>query len=573
MNKIDLNLYSRQITTFGLDTMSKLQNLKILIVGMRGLGIEIAKNIVLSGIKEVKILDKNFTLINDLGSNFFLSEENISKPRDISCLPKLKELNSYVNVDVFRDNLEEKINNFDVVIITEFMNTKFLFSLNEICHQNKVKFIYCLNFGLSCFVFSDFGDKHVITDPYGKEKKIYFIKNINKSGIITIDQRNGENFNLSTGKFVIFKEVEGINELNDRKPRKIKFISKNTFSLLESKICYENYKNGGIVEEVILPEEKKYKKLKDCFYVPYLENKPEINDYAKEGRNELLHCAILAIHKFYDDENKLPEINNSEHSKKVLIYAESIYQNAKTNGDEWINNIENFDEKIITNVARWSKCEISPVCSFLGGIISQEIIKATGKYIPINQWLWFDFFETIEDLKENIDRNLIGSRYDDQIAIFGNELQKKLNHLNIFIIGAGALGCEYLKNFSLMGISTEKESNTIITDNDLIETSNLNRQFLFHKKDIRKPKSKIATEQAKLINKNFNCKNLELLVNNDNEDYFNDDFWKKQDFIFTAVDNKIARKYIDNQCTKYTKTLIDTGTLGTGRKLSSIRSI
>ena len=66
------------------------------------------------------------------------------------------------------------------------------------------------------------------------------------------------------------------------------------------------------------------------------------------------------------------------------------------------------------------------------------------------------------------------------------------------------------------------------------------------------------------MNKNFNCKNLQRSVNNESENYFNEYFWKKQDFIFTAVVNKEARKYIDNQCTKYTKTLIDTRTLGTG---------
>jgi ubiquitin-activating enzyme E1 len=560
MNKIDTNLYSRQITTFGIDTMSKIQNLRILIVGMRGLGIEIAKNIILFGIKEVKILDQNKTLINDLGSNYFLSKENISKQRDISSLTKLKELNSYVNVDIFRENLEEKINDFDVIIITEIMDTKYLFHINELCHNKNISFIYCLTLGLSCYIFTDFGDKHIIIDPLGSERKLYFIKNIDKSGIITIDQRNGEDFDLSNGSYVKFKEIEGINELNDEKPRKIKYLSKNSFKLVENEenISYENYKVGGIIEEVILPEEKNYKKLKECFYIPYLEDLPEINDYTKEGRNELLHCALLAIHKFYDEEKKLPQINGLDDAMKVLSYAKSIYQKSQNKNEEWINNIENFEEEIVMNIAKWSQCEISPVCSFLGGIVSQEIIKATGKYIPINQWIWFDFFETIENLKENIDRTLIGSRYDDQIAIYGNDLQKKLNKLNIFIIGAGALGCEFLKNFSLMGISTEKESNTIITDNDLIEISNLNRQFLFHKKDIRKPKSKIAADKSKLMNKDFNCKNLELLVNNESENIFDEKFWKKQDFIFTAVDNKKARKYIDNQCTKYTKILIDT---------------
>jgi len=562
MSDFDTNLYSRQIRTFGIDTMLKLKNLKVLIVGMRGLGIEIAKNIVLSGVKEVKILDTNKTIINDLGNNFFLSEENIGKQRDISSLSKLRELNPYVNVDILQDDLEQKINDFDVIVITEIMKTEKLFSINENCHNKNVVFIYCLNLGLSCFVFCDFGETHIITDPNGKERQLYFIKNIEKSGIITIDQRNGENFSLSDDSFVKFKEVIGINELNDGKPRKIKFISKKSFKL-EEKFSYENYKSGGIVEEVILPEEKKYKKLKECYYIPYLENEPEINDYAKEGRNELLHCALLAIQKFYDEENKLPEINNEEDAQKVLINAKTFYEKAKNEKEYWINHIINLEEDIIIKVSKWSKCQISPLCSFLGGIVSQEIIKATGKYIPIEQWLWFDFFETIEKLNGNIDRTLVGSKYDDQIAIFGNEIQKKLNNLNIFIIGAGALGCEYLKNLSLMGVSTDKDSSTIITDNDLIEISNLNRQFLFHKKDIRKHKSKIAVEQAKLINKDFNCKNLELLVNEETENFFNEKFWKKNDFILTAVDNKIARKYIDNQCTKYTKTLIDTGTLGT----------
>ena len=46
---IDTDLYSRQIGTFGMDAMEKLLKLKVLIVGMRGLGVETAKNIILSG--------------------------------------------------------------------------------------------------------------------------------------------------------------------------------------------------------------------------------------------------------------------------------------------------------------------------------------------------------------------------------------------------------------------------------------------------------------------------------------------------------------------------------------------
>lgn len=54
---IDLQLYSRQIGTFGLETMAKLIELRVLIVGMRGLGVETAKNIILAGPKRVDLWD------------------------------------------------------------------------------------------------------------------------------------------------------------------------------------------------------------------------------------------------------------------------------------------------------------------------------------------------------------------------------------------------------------------------------------------------------------------------------------------------------------------------------------
>ena len=57
VDKVDDNLYSRSILTYGLETLKKLSTMKILIIGMRGLGAETAKNIILSGPGEVDIFD------------------------------------------------------------------------------------------------------------------------------------------------------------------------------------------------------------------------------------------------------------------------------------------------------------------------------------------------------------------------------------------------------------------------------------------------------------------------------------------------------------------------------------
>ena len=70
--QIDTNLYSRQIGTFGIETMGKLIKMNVIIIGQRGLGVEIAKNLILAGPKSVSIYDPEITKLNDLGSNFYL---------------------------------------------------------------------------------------------------------------------------------------------------------------------------------------------------------------------------------------------------------------------------------------------------------------------------------------------------------------------------------------------------------------------------------------------------------------------------------------------------------------------
>lgn len=61
--------------------------------------------------------------------------------------------------------------------------------------------------------------------------------------------------------------------------------------------------------------------------------------------------------------------------------------------------------------------------------------------------------------------------------------------LSFIKVGAGAIGCELLKNFALIGLGAGDEGHITVTDMDFIEKSNLNRQFLFRPKDIGVRKS------------------------------------------------------------------------------------
>ena len=70
------------------------------------------------------------------------------------------------------------------------------------------------------------------------------------------------------------------------------------------------------------------------------------------------------------------------------------------------------------------------------------------------------------------------------------------------MIGSGAIGCELLKNYAMINLATSKtEGEIIVTDPDHIEESNLNRQFLFREKHLRKPKSVTAAAAVSQMNK------------------------------------------------------------------------
>ena len=122
----------------------------------------------------------------------------------------------------------------------------------------------------------------------------------------------------------------------------------------------------------------------------------------------------------------------------------------------------------------------------------------------------------------------MNDRYDDQMAIYGNKIQEKLNNENIFIIGAGALGCEFLKTFSLMGIATNKDKIVTITDNDNIKTSNLNRQFLFKHDNIGKHKSIIASKEEIKMNTDFHCNLMKVRIGLVNENFLMKNFGKNK---------------------------------------------
>jgi molybdopterin/thiamine biosynthesis adenylyltransferase len=65
--------------------------------GLRGVGIETAKNLALAGIGHITLHDDEIVRVEDLGSNFYLEPSDVgARSRAEAVINKLQELNTVV---------------------------------------------------------------------------------------------------------------------------------------------------------------------------------------------------------------------------------------------------------------------------------------------------------------------------------------------------------------------------------------------------------------------------------------------------------------------------------------------
>jgi hypothetical protein len=145
------------------------------------------------------------------------------------------------------------------------------------------------------------------------------------------------------------------------------------------------------------------------------------------------------------------------------------------------------------------------VATILGATAAQETVKAiSGSMTPINQFWFYDSssFAATESSGDSGSRNTLN-------LLYGATTFKELRALKVIVAGAGAIGCELIKNFAMLGVgvgssgssnlkksgtsSSDRQSNAwkdlglqdggvIVVDMDSIERSNLHRQMFFRYK-------------------------------------------------------------------------------------------
>lgn len=174
------------------------------------------------------------------------------------------------------------------------------------------------------------------------------------------------------------------------------------------------------------------------------------------------------------------------------------------------NYADDLDDKVLTELSYQAAGDLSPVNAFMGGFVGQEVLKAcTGKFSPLYQHLYFDALECLPSTLPTAADCAPSSppgRHDGQIAVFGRAFQQKIEDNRQFLVGAGAIGCEMLKNWAMMGLASGDKGKIYVTDLDTIEKSNLNRQFLFRPKDVGSFKSEAGRRAVTEMNEKLEGK-------------------------------------------------------------------
>lgn len=529
--------YSRQSYTIGQDAQTKLSEASVLIIGYNTLAQEIIRNLALIGVSRIDIHYGSTQLENYQRTGLYYPVNDNSRVP----LEHLRNLNPTINISTIHILDEDKeidkniIKKYNMIILTNSILDDGL-DINKLTHKLNIPFIMCGSYGLMGYVFNDFGEKFIVNDIDGEIPEQLILESIDGKMLKFKDQHK-----LSDGDIIQITWL-------DNTESEFKVFRKRSPVLIELNEVSNQDKNCYLkITRKKIPQTFSFESLK--------RNLEEITCVVSDWsvgleRSKLLHFLHVAYNKYLNDFGETP--------RPWSLTDYNIFE-------KYLDTLKSEQDKLLAKKFVFTlKGELLPICSIIGGIVAHEVLKGlTHKYIPLTQWYYMDYLDLISDdeINEFNDYTSINYRtktkYEGIINIFGKRFLDQFQNTVPFVVGSGAIGCELIKNLGMMGVKQ-----IYLTDPDHIEKSNLSRQFLFNDYDIRQSKAETAAKKIKLMNGDVDVIVIKEKICSETENIFDKSFHSKIDVYLNALDNVDARVYMDSMALKYTKPLIDSGTMG-----------
>ncbi len=542
--KIDEELYSRQLYVVGKSAMLRMAQSSVLIVGMTGLAAEIAKCIVMAGVKSVSFFGegKNATW-EDLSTHWCLGEQSINIDLMKESLPRLQELNPYVQVrQLGTHNKMENIslNAFNVVCCID-QDVATQLRIDELARAAGCKFISASTRGAFGFIFCDFGEEHVVENVDGEDPKTVLVTAVDEHGRVRVPV--GESHSFSEGDVVELVDGSGRSFrccqvpscVEDAEGQSLftvsRVLGRSSFILDPPPQLHDAVRwNGHRLKEVKQPKTVRSMSLREALQsegdtLRKLLCLSAVGSNCSKLRAFSIHACFLCLDAWRGHHGgRFPTPGCR---KDAMAFERMVRECPATGGL--------VDEGLVHAFSRGARGGLIGMTSLIGGIAAQEALKAcSGLFMPFQQFLYMDCMDALpEPLPTPIECAAHGDRYDGQRAVIGDTAQRMLMNRKGFVVGGGAIGCELLKCLALAGFGcnigggdareqdSEREEDVwpprgvIVTDMDTIEKSNLNRQFLYRTGDVGRFKSEVAVAAVKRMNPNLVAKALTKRVGDD----------------------------------------------------------
>jgi amyloid beta precursor protein binding protein 1 len=370
--------YDRQTRLWG-EGQILISSAHVLFLNSDATNCEILKNLILSGIKEVTIVDDKLISNNDIQNNFFINQNDLNNIRGEIVLKNLLELNPDVKGNFINENiktfllsskLNENINLYQVIVSSNLND-----ELNEILYkisQEKNKILIIIkNNGLFNLVklYENFHanmklrlNEQPIRDfrlscPW--KELIDFSLNFDLINSDVIDHKNIPYFVVLVQSLIEFRKIKQ-NENSNPQNKEDKILFKNIINKFKKKNEYNenieeaekfyyycNKENNNLITE----------KLKFIFDFIEDNNKNSFNDLLKKSSEvmKIFFIYMKCLKKYYEKYNSLPLCGNIPDmisSTKNFIELKKIYnnkanedrKNLKNIIDEFLNE-NNFEDK------------------------------------------------------------------------------------------------------------------------------------------------------------------------------------------------------------------------------------
>jgi ubiquitin-activating enzyme E1 len=264
------------------------------------------------------------------------------------------------------------------VVFTDISLDK-AYEFDDFCHSHQppISFIKAQVCGLFGTVFCDFGPEFTVLDVDGEDPHTGIIASISNDSPALVSCVDDNRLEFQDGDLVVFSEVQGMSELNDGKPRKVKNARPFSFSIEEDTSSYGVCTRGGIVTQVKEPKVLCFKTLRDAMRDP---GEFLLSDFSKFERSPLLHLAFQALDRFKTEHGRYPSAGCEQDAQIFQKFASDINE---TSVD---SKLEKLDEKLLRHFASGSHAVLNPMAAMFGGIVGQEVVKAcSGKFHPLYQ--------------------------------------------------------------------------------------------------------------------------------------------------------------------------------------------